>query len=179
MAVRVLTSITTPDLKELRDPTVIEALPAPPEAGKFPWGEVGAGVLLALLATASFLYWRRRARPSPHPAERRALRELDRVLAWQLPEQGKIEQFHTLLANVVRRYLENKFQLPARRRTTAEFLDVLRSSQRLTGAEQEFLSDFFRRCDLAKFAAASVSATECLALAEKARAFIGQSSPAK
>jgi len=179
LAVRILTNLSTADLKELRDPTVIEALPAPPEARTISWPAIGVGALLVSLVAASVLYRRRRARPSPHRAEQRALRELGRVLAWHLPDQGKIERFHTLLANVVRRYLENKFQLPARRRTTAEFLDVVRTCQGLSGPQQGFLRDFFTSCDLAKFAGANVSTRECLALAEKARAFIGQSSPTK
>jgi hypothetical protein len=170
--VRVLTSITTPDLKSLRDPTVIEPLSAPAEAWPVAWLWLGSGVLMVSVAALSYLWWRRRRRPAPMPAQQRALRELERVLALRLPDQGKIDRFHALLANVVRRYLERRFQLPARRRTTREFLEVLKTSEKLSGTEQEFLRDFLPRCDLAKFARADAVAQECLKLAGKVRAFI-------
>jgi MYXO-CTERM domain-containing protein len=174
--VRVQTNITAAELGALRDPTVIESLPEPAEAEPPPWGWLGAGALLGLVA----LYlWRRRRRwrPSAMPAEARALRAIDRLLALRLPEQGKIERFHTLLANIVRRYLDRKLELSARRRTTREFLDVLRTSEKLADSQQEFLRDFFTRCDLAKFAGAGAAAADCADLAAQARAFIVAHAP--
>jgi hypothetical protein len=172
--VQVTTTITEPDLKSLRDPTVIEALPPLPEARPFPWLGVGLGVLVA--AVAALIYFRRRrTRAALVPAEQWALREFDRLRALHLPEKGKIERFHTLLANVVRRYLEKKFQLPARRRTTPEFLDVLQSAQKLSEPQRAFLRDFLRSCDLAKFARVDASEKECLDWADKVRAFIQES----
>ena len=100
------------------------------------------------------------------------MHELKRVLALQLPDKNKTEGFHTLLANIVRRYLEREFQLPARRRTTAEFLEVLQSCPKLPPARQEFLRDFLIRCDLAKFAGVTATPADCAALADKVRAFI-------
>jgi hypothetical protein len=76
------------------------------------------------------------------------------------------------LANIMRRYLEKKYQLPARHRTTQEFLDVLQSSPKLSGPEQEYLKDFFTRCDLAKFAREKMTEDECLACAQSAKDFI-------
>jgi hypothetical protein len=136
-----------------------------------PWGAIAGGVGLGVLLLVAFIWWRRR-RPASTSAEQRALRELERVLALRLPEQGKTGRFHWLLANVVRRYLEKKFQLPARRRTTREFLGSLASSDKLSTERRDFLRDFLPRCDLAKFAGADVGAKECLALAEKVRGFV-------
>jgi hypothetical protein len=180
LEVRVVARIGSLDLANLRDPTVIEPVPPPPEARIMSWLWVGPGGVVVVLLASSFFWWRRRPRPKTNQAEQWALRELGRTLALQLPDQGKIDCFHTLLANVVRRYLERKFQLPARRRTTPEFLDVLQSCRNLSASQQEFLRDFFTRCDLAKFAGASVSSTACLALAEEVRILVGgQSSPSK
>jgi hypothetical protein len=172
MQVQVVTAIAVPDLKTLRDPTAIEPLPPLPEAPAPPWQEVSAGAVLVALLALVFFWWRRRSRTSLVPAEQWALRELNRLLALHLPDHGKIEQYHTLLANVVRRYLERKFQLPARRRTTPEFLVVLQASSQLSGPQREFLGDFLKRCDLAKFAGAAAAPAECLDLGEKVRTFV-------
>jgi hypothetical protein len=170
--IRATTNITSPDLKGLRDPTFIEPLPMPPEPDTTLWSWVGGVILLVLLLALSFYWWRRRARTTPIAAEQRALHELERVLALRLPEQGRVARFHRLLANVVRRYLERKYQLPARRRTTREFLEVVGTSEKLSGPRQEFLREFLPRCDFAKFAGADAQTPECLDLAEKVRAFI-------
>ncbi len=151
--VQVHTSITEPEITSLRDPTVIEPLPPVPGAEIDPWLSIALSLTLLVLAIVMAIWWRRRYRQRPVRARQTALRELERLLALNLPEKNKTEGFHTLLANIVRRYLEREFQLPARRSTTAEFLEILQSCQKLPPPRQEFLRDFLLRCDLAKFAA--------------------------
>ncbi len=173
LLVRVTSTITDPNLKELRDQVTLEMPPlARDSSANWPW------IALAISALAvfflGFFLWKKRQLASPAlPPERWALRELDRLRALGLAEQGRVERFHTLLANILRRYLEKKFQLPARRRTTPEFLQNLPSCS-LDPGRQAFLRAFFERCDLAKFAAASATAAECRALAEQARDFVMQ-----
>jgi hypothetical protein len=176
MPVHVQTNITAAEPGALRDPTVIESLPDAPEAEPLPWGWLGGGAFFALLAGYCWRRWRR-FRPSPITAEARASRALDRLQALRLPEQGKIERFHTLLANIVRRYLDRKLGLSSRRRTTGEFLETLRASEKLAPEQQDFLRDFFRRCDLAKFAGAAVTVSACAALAAQARHIVEANSP--
>ncbi len=172
ITVQVHTSITTPEISNLRDPTVIEPVPAVPDTEIDPWLSVALSLTLLALAIVATVWWRRRHRQRPVRARQAALRELDRLLALNLPGKNKTEGFHTLLANIVRRYLEREFQLPARRRTTAEFLEVLQSCQKLPPPRQEFLRDFLLRCDLAKFARVAATPEECMALAKQVRQFI-------
>jgi Domain of unknown function (DUF4381) len=172
ITVQVHTSIATPDITSLRDPTVIEPLPPQPETEIDPWLSVALSLTLFALAVGAFIWWRRRHRQRPVRARQSALRELDRLVALNLPEKNKTEGFHTLLANIVRRYLEREFQLPARRRTTMEFLEVLQSCQKLPPPPQEFLRDFLVRCDLAKFARVAATPEECAALANQVREFV-------
>lgn len=172
IVVQVTAGLTDPDWKKLREQPEIETLPPPAEeANPWPWIAACAGLLG--LGVGAFWLWRRHRQPaSSLPPEHWAFHELDRLLAMRLAEQGKVEGFHTLLANVVRRYLERKFQLPARRRTTPEFLQNLQDASRFRSEQREFLRGFLERCDLAKFAAAAPPAEECQALAAQARAFI-------
>jgi hypothetical protein len=127
---------------------------------------------LAVAVVGTFLWWRWRRRRLPLPADKWALRALERLQALELPKQGKIERFHTLLANIVRQYLERQCQLPVRRRTTRELLELVGATPKLTAGQQDFLRDFLTRCDLAKFAGGAVTAEECWARAELVRTFL-------
>jgi hypothetical protein len=85
-----------------------------------------------------------------------------------------VERYHTLLSDIVRRYLELRFQLHAPQQSTDEFLEAMRRSPRLTAEQEGLLRDFLRQCDLAKFARAGFSAEECQAAARVARTFVEQ-----
>lgn len=172
--VRVTSKLTQPDLKNARDITAIEELPVPPPR------EIRSGIIVALVAgaiivvTALGFWWRRRsaARVRGTP-ERWALYELERLQALSLPDRGKAERFGTLLTGLVRRYLEKRYHLPARRQTTGEFLAMLLDHPTLS-ARRDFLETFLRRCDLLKFAPVTASVEECRALADQVRQFITQ-----
>src|SRR5262245_14839239 len=105
-----------------------------------------------------------------------ALRELDRLSTLDLTTANEAERFPTLLSDVIRRYLELRFHLRAPRQTTAEFLAAMQEAPQLTADQQALLRTFLERCDLAKFARALLSPSECRALAEQARGFVEQSS---
>ena len=110
------------------------------------------------------------AAPKPLPPEQRALQELARLDASATADPAA---YHTALSDVVRRYLAERFGLPATRQTTAEFLETVRRSGRLSAEQQALLRDFLERCDLAKFAPVGASAEECREAAALARAVRG------
>jgi hypothetical protein len=62
------------------------------------------------------------------------------------------EPFCTLLSEIVRVYLEERFGLRAPDQTTEEFLEGLRESLALDLRHKELLRDFMIQCDLVKFA---------------------------
>mgnify|MGYP001573866303 FL=1 len=172
MPVRVTSRLAQPDLKSVRDITAIEELPArPPRQSQIELIVVGLLGSVVVVVLAAW-WWRHRqtahARASP---EKWALYELSRLQALQLPEQGKHERFSTLLTGLMRRYLEKRYDLPARRQTTGEFLATLAGHADLA-AHREFLEAFLRRCDLLKFAPVASSADECNALAEQVSEFL-------
>src|SRR6185295_15208276 len=61
-------------------------------------------------------------------------------------------RFCTEVANAIRVYLEERFNLHAPERTTEEFLNELQQSRQLTRDQKESLGAFLESCDLVKFA---------------------------
>jgi hypothetical protein len=176
--VRITSQIGKPNLDEMRPITGPEQVPP-----TWSWREVlvwtELGLLLAavvlLVAEAIGRRFRRTAVLSPAAW---ALRELDRLGGLDWSARGALEQFPTLLSDVLRRYLELRFRLRAPRQTTAEFLAAMQESTQLTPDQQGLLRAFLERCDLAKFARDALSAAECQALAGQVRGFVEQTAVA-
>jgi hypothetical protein len=167
----VTTEVIKPDVGEARDITSIEELPSEPAWPVWlPAMIVGLAALGLLLIV--WLLWRRRPLALALSADKAALRELERLAALRLATARDVERYHTRLSAVVRRYLERRFQLPASRQTTAEFLDALRHSPQLPAGQQALLRDFLERCDLGKFAPVTPGPQECRTAAELARRLI-------
>jgi hypothetical protein len=111
---------------------------------------------LGLLALAALLYlawrwWKNRPAPPPPPPvppHQRALRALEAALQ-RLSEP---REFCILVSDILRQYLEERFDFAAPERTTEEFLLELRATPRLTEKQKDILGDFLQRCDLVKFA---------------------------
>src|SRR5207244_1939212 len=82
------------------------------------------------------------------------------------------ERFITLLTTLVRRYLERQCSVPARRRTTPEFRNVLAPMAVLTIEEKQFLTAFLERCEAVKFAQEMMTPQECVRWAEAVRQFL-------
>jgi hypothetical protein len=175
--VKVTTQITKVDPDEARDITGIEELP--PELSWRDWVFwVGLGLVVVALTLLTWQLARRwRRKTAELPPERWALRELDRVEGLGLIEAEEVARYHTLLSDVVRAYLEKRFQLPASKQTTAEFLESMRQSPHLAPEQQAVLRDFLERCDLAKFALARPAPEECRAVAAMARDLVRQTTP--
>ncbi len=170
-ALRVLTQVGKPDVDESRDITDIEPLP-PVEPAAAPWPWLAAAGAAVLLAAAAWLVLRRRRAPAP-PPDRVALCELERLARQQPATAAEAERHHRELAEVLRQYLEQRFRLPAQRRTSAELAAELRQADVLTQEQQTLLVDVLARCDLAKFAALAEPAA-CAALVSQARALVEQ-----
>ena len=116
----------------------------------WPW-IVGA---LALIGLAGWgLYMLLRPRPpdpvfiNPYDA---AMEELDRIEGLRLPAAGRFKEHYTLVADVIRTYLEGQFGIPALDRTTSEIqAEVSAADIDADGAiEMRWL---FVDCDIIKF----------------------------
>jgi hypothetical protein len=158
------------DLSKARDITGIEALPPPPPG---PDWLLGTGLTLGVLLLAGTVWVLLRrwfGKPQVLEPDQWAWRELDRIEGLNLPGAGEVERYHTLLAEVVRGYLEKRFRIPATTRTTAEFLEALeRLPASVPAPQHAAVRQFLEHCDLAKFARARFSGEECQVTANLAR----------
>lgn len=116
------------------------------------WILLGA---LAVLA-AAILFWlrRRRARvlETPGiprlPADYVALSDLTRIEKLDLLANGEFKRYYTLITEVIRKYIQERFDVDAMDRTTGELLDELEQC----GKRIEHLDGLLSDADLVKFA---------------------------
>jgi hypothetical protein len=98
---------------------ILAALLAAPEApsSRAPWLPYAAATLATGLAAASAVLWRRRVRSLA--AHERAFATLEQARAIADPRA-----FATVVSGAVRRYVEERFGIPAGRRTTVVLLEA-------------------------------------------------------
>ncbi len=140
---------------------------------------IGAWVLRKLRA-------RRRAVPEEttpsaprkplRPAWETAIEELDRIAAAAYLEQGEIDRQYVEVTEVVRRYLENRYGVPALESTTDELRARLRGSAVPPPAQTRVLA-LLREADLVKFAKGRPENAEMQTVESTARAIIVDTIP--
>jgi hypothetical protein len=131
---------------------------------------VAAGVLL-LLALLWWAWRKARARRPQLTLLQRTLQQLEATRA--LMEAGDARAFAAAVSDVVRGYVELRFNVRATQRTTDEFLrDCLGQVGSALQAHERALVDFLKFCDLAKFARWSLDAQEMRGMLASARHFV-------
>jgi hypothetical protein len=116
-------------------------------------------VLLAVAGAAVYLYMRYRRGAGllpvrvepPRPAHEVALEELDALFHSDLFERGEMKLLHIRLSEILRKYIQGRFEVPALDMTTTEILEAFSDGQ-LPGSSRTTLQEFLQACDLVKFA---------------------------
>ncbi len=118
------------------------------------WWLAGAAVLGAVVLV--WIVWRRRRRGQVvrvlRPAHELAYERLAELVAADYVGAGQVKVFYERLSWIVRRYIEERFELRAPEQTTEEFLQEARGEAVLDGSQQSLLCRFLEHCDLVKFA---------------------------
>ena len=95
------------------------------------------------------------ARPKKpkEPAHIVAIRELDRIKTEKIWQKGKSKQYHSEVAEVLRVYVEDRFEIPAMEQTSDETIESFRGNKNLL-TDKLFiqLSQILKLADLVKFA---------------------------
>jgi len=135
------------------------------------WPVLLGGALLLALTVYGLWRWRRsRAARVLLPYEI-ALQRLEEIAALMSPARAR--EFSIAVSDIIRLYIEQRFNVTATRRTTEEFLrDLLDSSDAALARHQGLLGEFLHQCDFVKFAALSLTQQNMEALRQSARAFV-------
>ena len=138
----------------LRDIKPQATLPAPSV-----WPVTTAVVILLTATTGAlvaFVIWRKnRPTPDTRPAFQRALDDLTRLDGLNLIEQNMAQAHVTFVTDVLRRYLEADFDIPALDQTTTQIVAALAhnpQAQQMPPAEKAALVALLQEADLVKFA---------------------------
>jgi hypothetical protein len=171
-------SVLQADSKELKDVK-------PPIDIPYDWIFTISLVIIgvALLAAIFFAYRFYRSKkesgylfkaPEPkRPAHELALEALDALLLKDLPANGEIKQYYIELSEIVRKYIEGRFFIPALEETSSEILIEI-SNQELTKELYDLLTDLFSLSDMVKFAKQIPGDKEHEQSANAARKFIDE-----
>ena len=154
-----------------------------PDERPYALGIYGGVSLVCLLL---FVWWlRRRQLPelpealSPEapstpavPPHVLALKRLDDLLEEGLLERGEVKHFVTILMNeILRTYLEGRYDFPAEKHTTRELIaDLFRISD--AGLDVKLVKDILETTDLVKFAKAEIPPQNAHAFANQVKALI-------
>lgn len=148
-------------------------------------GPIAIALTVLLLAAAAFAAWRytsthgRTARSAS--AHEVAIARLDALSGRPVPEAdaAAMDAFFVELTDIVRRYLEDRFDVRAPELTTEEFLTAASSSPDLTAEHRKFLQAFLERADMVKFAKLIPSPDDAAETLAVARRFVEETKPAE
>ena len=94
-----------------------------------------------------------RAEKPKLPAHIIALQELDKLKGEQLWQHDKVKEYYTSLTDILRVYIEERFDVPAMEQTTFEILTDFKEKKSLLDADSyKGLKDILELADLVKFA---------------------------
>ncbi len=128
---------------------------------------LGAGSILALRA-----YRTRRRVEAQRSAYDDAVAQLRSLADGGAPDAAGADAWFVALSAIVRRYVEQRYDIRAPDLTTEEFLVVAASRSELREAHRQLLVQFLEGCDRVKFAGYRPDAEESLATLAAARGFV-------
>ncbi len=136
---------------------------------------IGAAVIAGLI----YAVWhRRQIKPASAPivvlcpSWETALERLEALRQKNYPQQRMYKPFYSNLSDIVRHYLEDRFNIRAPEMTTEEFLLFVRLSAQLKPDHKQSLKEFLNGCDLVKFAKHEPTPNEAMANFELAKKLI-------
>lgn len=132
----------------------IEDVVEMPQEPSYWWVWVLGAIALAG-ASGSWLWLRRRVKKLVRifkPAHELAYERLRILVREDLVGAGRIKEFYERISDILRHYIEHRFNLRAPERTTEEFLFELANTNVLPESDKDSLAQFLEHCDLVKFA---------------------------
>jgi hypothetical protein len=148
-------------------------------------GLIIALLVFVLLATFAVIYFiKNKKTPAPVVApsgpsetlQEKALRMLAELEQQQLWQNNRIKQYYTQLTDILREYVEQRFQTHAMELTTDELLDKARRHKEMQ-KQYDLLASILYTADLAKFAKAQPLPQEHTEVMEQVKQFVISTKP--
>lgn len=139
------------------------------------WMIVAAGavalIVFGLIVWGLVAWFRRPVSEPTQSATAIALQHLERLRV-QVDKIAPYD-FSVAVSDVLRTFISNaKFQLPATKLTSPEFLATIANSASFTESDRALLSRFLEKCDMIKFARMDATSADNTELVESALAFV-------
>jgi len=152
------------DIRDIRGPKAVPGF----------W-VVSAAIAAAIaVALCAYVAWRRRDRGIRHRTltlSERTMQRLESTRPLMRPDTARA--FGIAASELIRDYIEKRFDVLAMQRTTEEFLQaLLRSSNETLARHRPLLAEFLQQCDFVKFAGNSLAVTDMESLFQSARRFV-------
>lgn len=137
-------------------------------------------IIIAVITWFLMYYLKKRKNNEPifvrekpaEPAHVIAYRELDRLKGEKIWQRGQVKIYYSRLTEIIRKYLENRFDIIAMEQTTDEVLIECKEQNILTDTDFSLLRSMLTLADLVKFAKAEPSPDENEGHIENAYIFV-------
>jgi hypothetical protein len=153
------------DIRDIRGPKAVV-----PES----WVVSAVVACVIVVALCAYAVCRRRHRGTPRrnlTLSEQTLERLEETRPLMRPATAR--EFGIAASEVIRNYIEKRFDVIATQRTTEEFLQaLLQSSNETLARHRALLAEFLQQCDFVKFAGASLAVTDMESLFQSARGFV-------
>jgi hypothetical protein len=136
------------ELRDIRGPVALR-----PDL--WPWLILGLALIVGVVwLVLARVKWQGRKAPvaPPRPAWEIALAGLNDLEKRKLLSEGRYKEYYSLLSDIVRNYIEARFEIRAPEMTTEEFLNYSYASEKLNDRQKKFLRDLLQSSDMVKFA---------------------------
>ncbi len=139
---------------------------------------IGLIILLVIFVLYKFLTREKpdvvvvkKAKPkiAPHIIALNKLYDLNGKQLWQ---NNKVKMYYTDLSEIVREYIENRFNVPALEQTTIEIISSIQHKSEINSEQKAALKDLLQLSDMVKFAKFKTLANENSKMYESALNFI-------
>lgn len=124
-----------------------------------PWILIGLAAALLIAGAVWYIRKQRKKEPvltlrprvvvAPHE---QALRDLEALRVKKLWQSGKVKEYHSEVTEILRRYIETAFRVPALEQTSAEIMDALVHDNRIPRQGLDRLGNILLLADMVKFA---------------------------
>ncbi|MFZ4520765.1 MAG: hypothetical protein ACOYNC_03615 [Bacteroidales bacterium] len=124
-----------------------------------PW-ILGALAAILIIAGGIWYYYKRKKKEPvfalkpkvvllPHEE---ALRDIEKLRVKKLWQGGKVKEYHSELTEILRKYIEDRFQVPALEQTSYEIIASLKNNPVCSSQASERLNSLLILADMVKFA---------------------------